>query len=618
MTIAPSPQPEPAPARPSRRAARPLLAGLLAALAAALPLRADTLDTAVGERLNATLEAFAAGGDAAAARGAVDELFDQVVAYADESGTALLVETAVARRMVTMLADLEAPARGELARLLLERPRLAVALLLMIRPELESPEEIFAVLRHLAASRGDQLEPFANLAAAICVVHDRAPRRRVNENVAVAADPLALFDYFVANEPRMLFGIRDVPPELLVYVVDSTASIQEMSWALGRYAGDTNVGARFFDIEYDHQHVQGAPKKVTQAGWNLPNILQYGGVCADQAYFASTVGKSIGVPATYTRGRSGEVSHAWVGFLQSDGRRAWWNFGTGRYGAYLGVRGNVVDPQINRTVPDAYVSLLADHAMSRRADREAAAALTDAAARLDELRGAGRDLDVPPPEGGRARPRRETTVAAELDLLEQALRSSPGYARAWSRVQDLAAGDELSLADKKRWAEVLHRLCGERYPDFYLEVLEPMVATVEDPAEQNKLWNAAFRQFQARPDLAASVRLAQAQMWLEQDEPVKAGRCYEDVIERYANAGPFVLTALREAEKLLRTSGDPRRVLALYDIAWRRTKFPDRGRTGVFFHQSNWYRIGSLYATRLEQAGLARQAASVRATLANR
>ena len=62
-------------------------------------------------------------------------------------------------------------------------------------------------------------------------------------------------------------------------------------------------------------------KKVTAAGWSLPNILQHGGVCADQAYFAVTVGKSIGVPTAYTIGLGGEVGHAWVGFLQARGKR---------------------------------------------------------------------------------------------------------------------------------------------------------------------------------------------------------------------------------------------------------------------------------------------------------
>ena len=115
------------------------------------------------------------------------------------------------------------------------------------------------------------------------------------ENRAESADPVILFDYFTVNENRMFFGLRDVSAELLVYVVDSTASINDMLWALDRYAGERNVGARFFDIDYDHDHFRkGEPKKVTIAGWNLPNILRYGGVCADQAESGASMSKHEG------------------------------------------------------------------------------------------------------------------------------------------------------------------------------------------------------------------------------------------------------------------------------------------------------------------------------------
>lgn len=82
----------------------------------------------------------------------------------------------------------------------------------------------------------------------------------------------------------MFFGVRNVPAELLAWVVDTTAAIEEMQWALAKYRGDPAVGSRFFDIEYDYAAFKtGATKKVTEAGFNLPNILKHGGVCADQA-----------------------------------------------------------------------------------------------------------------------------------------------------------------------------------------------------------------------------------------------------------------------------------------------------------------------------------------------
>ena len=92
----------------------------------------------------------------------------------------------------------------------------------------------------------------------------------------------------------------------------------------------------------------------------------------------------------------------------------------------------------------------------------------------------------------------------------------------------------------------------------------------------------------------------------------KAGQCYEDVINRFANAGPFVLDALRGAEELL--GDDRRRVLTLYQQAWNRINRPPN-MAGVFFRQTNWYRVGDRYGQRLQEAGLHTDAARVWKTI---
>ena len=178
-------------------------------------------------------------------------------------------------------------------------------------------------------------------------------------------------------------------------------------------------------------------------------------------------------------------------------------------------------------------------------------------------------------------------------------------------VRDLAENGHLTLKQKKYWSTVLHRLCGSRYPDFYLTILRPMIESIEDTKEQNALWNKAFALFPERHDLAAQVRMSQGRMWLSANEPAKAGACYEDVIFRYANAGHVVTTALRRAEKILRDAGQGRSMLTLYERAFRSIKKP-KDMAGPFFRQSNFYRVGKMYAQRLEEAGLGQQAAAVR------
>lgn len=584
--------------------------------AARRPARAgEALDEVIRPSIDAAIAQLRTDGDFDLAESTLASIFDQVVVFGDQNDKQLFVDAAFALRLTQMLATADEATRlGTLAFLLANR-ELAQTLAFLVRPERERPAQVIAMLEHLRERYGDSLNEFANLAAAICVVHDEPLTQRINENRPTAPDPVAMYEFFVANEKKMLFGVRGMPAELLVYVVDCCATIDEMKWALKHYAGDQNIGARFFDIKYDTAYLQnGTNKKVDAAGWNLPNILKYGGICADQAYFATTIGKCIGVPTAYTVGSSAEAGHAWVGFVQADKSRAWWNFTSGRYEEYQGVRGSVIDPQIGRSIPDSYVSLLADFVGSKPLDRHAAAALTDAARRIIAMEKAHESFDDAPPEGVDSANPREVSTDQALTLLESGLRACPGYAEGWFTLRTLADDGALTLEQKKKWGTVLHRLCGERYPDFYLAIVKPMIATIDDVDEQNALWNAAFKVFQSRFDLAASVRMEQADLWLEHDQPDKAGQCCVDVINRYANAGPFVIDALRKAEKILRQSDDQQRILALYQLAWSKTQKP-RDMAGLFVMQSNWFRVGSMYAELLNDAGKSSEAAKVRATL---
>lgn len=572
------------------------------------------LAQSIRQRAEHALDRLDADGDFTEARQTLDALLLEVAAYAPTDDKALYAEVACARRLVLQFDRLELTDRLDRLRQIRRQPELARALAFNVDLQQDKLKPLYELLQRLRTAHRDAMAEHPNLATAICVVHDEPLARRINENRAIAPDPLAIFEYYIAHEDRMLFGVRDVPVELLVYVVDTTTGIDEMSWALERYAGDQNVGARFFDIAYDFEHLrEAAPKKSTVAGWNLPNILKFGGVCADQAYFAVQVGKAIGVPTTYTVGRSGDVSHAWVGFLQAGHGRAWWNFNTGRYDAYQGVRGVVLNPQTRRHIPDSTVSLLADLIHASELDRHFAASATDAARLLGAC--ANGDAAWPPPapvDGTKLQ--RGGSVDDQLDLLEAALRACPGYAPAWFAVRDLAQSGALTLDHKKKWASVLHRLCAQRYPDFEMAILEPMITSVDDVREQNALWNAAFATMAGRADLAAEIRMAQAEMWLHAGQPRQAGQCYEDVIRRYANAGPFIVTALRKAEQILIEHGEQRRVAALYAQAWARIDRPN-DMAGPFTRQSNWYRVGRMYADRLDKAGMPRQAEDVRNAL---
>ncbi len=80
----------------------------------------------------------------------------------------------------------------------------------------------------------------------------------------------------------------------------------------------------------------------TGGSYKLPEILSTGGICSDQAFFATQVGKARGVPTLFIYGAGNDGRHAWFGFL--DGSQKW-QLDAGRYAEQRYVTGFARDPQ---------------------------------------------------------------------------------------------------------------------------------------------------------------------------------------------------------------------------------------------------------------------------------
>ncbi len=584
------------------------------------PADAPAVAPTVAQKADAILTQLAADGDTAAAHDAANQLLLQTAIYRPTTATDAWAEAGFAISLTRLFVKAELDDPAAVTARLLARPRAARELAYLAEPQGDDLKKVFALFLKLDDAFGPDTDAFPGLTAALCVVHDRPITRHINENQVSATDPLALFRYYRDHEDKMLFGVRDVPGPLLVWVVDSTEPIPQMNWALDEYAGDRAVGRRFFDIDYDDNHFRrGAPKKVTQAGFSLSNIRKFGGVCADQAYFAVQVGKAIGVPTTYTRGRDGDVSHAWVGYFEQRGRTGGWNFSEGRYSTYQGVRGIVEHPQFGGAVDDSLVSVLAEAITLPPPQRYAAAAMVNGALLLNAVASQdGFDPHVvkpPPPQlAGNAHPLRTAAFEDGLVLIQQALAIDPGYTAGWFSVADLAEEGKLTEAQKRKWAESVTRLCGDRYPDFAVLILRPILASIDDPDTQHKIWDNAFSQFRSRKDLAAEIRMIQGKLWEDHDQYAKAADAYEDVIRKFANDGPFVIDALERFEALLDRAGRPERIPVLYRETFRELDLPDR-MAAMFADQSNYYRVGSRYVDLLESTGDTRTAGRVRAEI---
>lgn len=519
----------------------------------------------------------------------LDGLLAAMAVGAAQRDESTLVDVAATRRIIGLAGAAPAGQRAAWYAYLADDKGPGRDLAFLLRNG-DEPAAVLRVLGELRERFGDdKLARYPALTAALCVVHDGSEpfARRVNENRATSAGPVALFDYYTSNERRMLFGVRDVPPELLVFVVDAAASIDELRWALERHAGDRAVGERFFDIEYDYEHARsGRPKAVTQRGFTIQNIDQYGGVCADQCHYAVTVGKAIGVPTAYVTGRGGEVGHAWVGYLEAKGRTAAWNFNVGRYQEYQGVRGDLLDPQAMRMIGDDELGLLARLTTVGERQRFAAAAWLDAAGLL-EAGAQPAPIDMP------RRAQERSGRAGVLELAEMALRQNPADRRGWALVRDAIDDPQMDMKDRVRWSQVIIRLCEEANAEhFMVSMLEPMVASMEDPKDRIATWERVLDHVKTKKDLRARIRLLQAGDAQQRGDRHGAYLALKDVIDTSLNDTRESRWAVAGAVKMLEEVGKHREAADLLTDVLRRVERPTEA--AAFSASSNYNFVRAL------------------------
>jgi hypothetical protein len=488
-----------------------------------------------------------------------------------------------------------------------------VELGLLVQPGADDVKAVMRLAERLASERAEAVGTYPALAAAVCVVHERPFTRRINENSVAAPDAIEVFDYFVRNAGAMQTDLTRMPALLLVHVVDVTESVEQLEWALRAYGRQPAPGQRFFEIEYDYDAFRrGATKKVTAAGdYRLESIKRHGGVCADQAYFAESVGKAAGIPTCYVRAVGADVSHAWIGYLRTRPRPAW-DFSQGRYEAYQNLRGRVQSPQTGQEISDAEVGLLGGLLNAAPDDVRASMGAALAAKRMAHPRGFQAPASVEGVEmRGTLRAARTGAIDDRLGLLKAALTRCASVPRAWDVVAESGRRGELPASALDEWARAVDRMCGSAFQDFSFDMLYVLIKAEKDAEAAHRMWEWAFGRFRGRPDLASAVRLEQGAVWAGAGRPDLAWSAYEDVIGRYVNDGPMVVFALRGMRDLLDKAGKRGAFLATVEDAAKRVKQPGQ-MGGAFRSQSNYYKIHAMLAEELDRAGRGGDAAKVR------
>ena len=221
-----------------------------------------------------------------------------------------------------------------------------------LQSPVDRPDQVLAILQQIYASEPALFADYQSLALAVAVVYDVPPpplwpHGQVSARVLprTLPPPARTFAYWAKLDRAnfTLQRLRRLPASELKFLVDIVAPFSELDWARKNVPpGLTEFEKAYGLIKYRKDRIELNQYSWPGADYQLATILAQGGICVDQAYFASTAGKAKGIPTIMFRGAGLDGRHAWFGYLDAGER---WHLDCGRYADQKFVVGLAYDPQ---------------------------------------------------------------------------------------------------------------------------------------------------------------------------------------------------------------------------------------------------------------------------------
>ena len=224
---------------------------------------------------------------------------------------------------------------------------------------LDNPSEVLGILQKIHRQDPALFAAYPNLALALAVVYDVPPPPWWPHGQVPAAvlarqlpQPEQVFAYFAKLDRTnaTLQRLGRLPASELKFLVDFVAPFKELDWARQNVPpGLADFGKAYDMVKYRKDRLTANQYEWPGGAYTLPAVLQQGGICVDQAYFASTAGKAKGIPTLMFRGAGLDGRHAWFGYLDAGQR---WQLDCGRYADQKFVVGLAFDPQTWQDIND--------------------------------------------------------------------------------------------------------------------------------------------------------------------------------------------------------------------------------------------------------------------------
>jgi len=217
---------------------------------------------------------------------------------------------------------------------------------------MDNPEQVLAILQKIYAAEPALFVDYQSLALAIAVVYDvppppHWPHGQVSGQLLPRKlpPPVQAFAYWAKLDRNNLTlqRLRRLPASELKFLVDIAVPFSELDWARKNVSSGLADLAKTYDlIKYRKDRISLNQYTWPGTDYRLATILQTGGICVDQGYFAGMVGKAKGIPTMMFRGAGLDGRHAWFGYLDTGER---WHLDCGRYADQKFVVGLAFDPQ---------------------------------------------------------------------------------------------------------------------------------------------------------------------------------------------------------------------------------------------------------------------------------
>jgi hypothetical protein len=211
---------------------------------------------------------------------------------------------------------------------------------------------VFEILSELHRRDPAKFKSYASLALAIAIVFDvppppNWPHPQVSEAVLPRQFPAPAdaFAWWVKQDQlgKTYHRLSRLGAAELKFVVDAAAPFAQLEWSQSHvHQGLGQLAGAYTMIKYKKERITANQPMWPGRSYALEDILKTGGICADQAYFATEIGKARGVPTLLIYGAGNDGRHAWFGFLDSNQK---WQLDAGRYAEQRFVTGYARDPQ---------------------------------------------------------------------------------------------------------------------------------------------------------------------------------------------------------------------------------------------------------------------------------